>query len=284
MYIYLKWDNPNTQATTVNIYRSASLINRLSPGTPLTTLDGSITEYVDRAVTFGTSYYYLFEYVAGSSKVTSRNYQFTATYQRGHGNAVPSVGNDDYGFMGTWSGSTINTLCRQIGLARGGATVNIDYTLSGTKFTIGGKVYQWFTQAVNVFDPASLLAYLKRPDKVPVTLDGIAFLAYPGNFLGSGYDSTASPEITVPVDRNTIIEKIMMPTLSTLTDEARDTAPFGKVSSTSIGTTGYNCVGRVGANSTKIACYLYDTDKVTWMLPAAAPNTSYVSFILELVE
>lgn len=284
MYIYLKWGNPNTQPTTVNIYRSSSTINRLSPGTPLVTLDGSVTEYFDRTVTLGSSYYYVFEFVAGINKVTSRNYQFTAQYQRGHGNAVVAVGDDEYGFMSNWSGGSLNQVCAQVGLLRGGPNVNTDYTLSCLKFSIEGKLYSLYSSVVSQYEATSLLTFLQQDTKHPVVIDGINYLMYPINVLGAGYDFTAAPEVTVPVDRDDISEKLMLPQLMALDDATRDTATFGKVSATSLGSNGYRITGRTGKNATKIPTYAYDVDTVIWQPIAGTPNSTYVYFIFELVE
>lgn len=284
MYIYLKWGNPNTQPTTVNIYRSSGVINRLSPGTPLVTLDGSVTEYFDRTVTLGSSYYYVFEFVAGSNKVTSRNYQFTAQYQRGHGGAVVVVGDDNYGYMGYWSSGSLNQVCAQVGLLRGGQYVNTDYTLSCLKFSIKGKVYNAYTLTASQFEATSLLTFLQQDTKHPVIIDGINYLVYPANVLGAGYDFTAAPEITVPVDRDDISEKLMLPQLMALDDANRDTSTFGKVSATSIGSNANRMTGRTGKNTTRIPTYAYDVDTVIWQPIASTPNSTYVCFIFELVE
>lgn len=284
MYIYLKWGNPNTQPTTVNIYRSSSTINRLSPGTPLVTLDGSVTEYFDRTVTLGSSYYYVFEFVADGNKVTSRNYQFTAQYQRGHGNATISVGDDEYGYLCNWSGASLNQVCAQVGLLRGGVNVNTDYTLSCTKFSIKGKLYNLYFSAVNQYDAASLLTFLQQDTKHPVVIDGINYLMYPINVLGASYDFTNAPEVTAPVDRDDISEKLMLPQLVALDDANRDTSTFGKVNTTSVGTNAGRITGRTGKNATKIPTYAYDVDTVIWQPIVSTPTTTYVCFIFELVE
>lgn len=185
MYIHLKWVNKNTQPVTVNIYRSITTIDRANPGTPLVTLDGTVEEYYDRTVAQGSNYYYMLQFVNGTNKVSSRNMLFNANYLRGPGNNLVLFGDDDHGFMGYGTFPSMNAVLNAIEVGRETDSPVNDYSVSYYKFSVDGEVYYFLSVSSSLTNNAKALAFTKRAAPIPITLDGVSYLAFVPNYRGT---------------------------------------------------------------------------------------------------
>lgn len=280
MYIHLKWSNLNTQDVTINIYRSATTIDRANPGTPLVTLPSSANDYYDRTVVAGSSYYYVIEFVSTKGKVTSRNYQFTAQYYRGHGNNLVVVGDDNYGFMGQFTLPSVNAFIKLLGINRATVGAADDTTLMSFKFSIDGKVY--ITVIVNMtwMLATDYATFAKRATPLPVTIDGFNYLAFAPNFVGLPTPSLVNG---TPTGDNTLAHKLVSCLMSNLTFRNRPHDLLGRVA-TYAGSTSW-VTGDLGNDATRLPVYRADNDTITWSLFSGVTTNSYEGLvILELVE
>lgn len=127
MFIKLTWDNPNTGAVTINIYRGDTPLDRSNLGTPIATLTNGELEYTDNTVVFGNTYYYVLETVLNSEKVSTLNYITRAATRRGPGPGELAIGDYDYGYFGTISSLDFIdgiSLALKVGLTAGAATAS----------------------------------------------------------------------------------------------------------------------------------------------------------------
>lgn len=280
MYIHLKWSNLNTQDVTINIYRSATTIDRANPGTPLVTLPSSANDYYDRTVVAGSSYYYVIEFVSTKGKVTSRNYQFTAQYYRGHGNNIVVVGNDNYGFMGQVVFPSMNAFTRLLGINRATVGATDDATLQAFKFSIDGKVYITVIVNMSYMAVTDYAAFAKRAEPLPITIDGFNYLAFTPNFVGLPTPPLANG---TPTSDNTLAHKLVSNLMGNLTFRNRPHDLLGRVA-TYAGSTSW-VTGDLGNDATRLPVYRGDNDAITWSSFAGVSSSSYEGLvILELVE
>lgn len=278
MYIRLKWKNVNTQSTTTNIYRSATFIDRTNPGTPLVTLINGETEYFDRTVTLGTSYYYVIEFVAMGSKTASRNYLFTAQFTRGHGNSQVVFGDDDYGFMGYFALPSYTTILSLLGIKREVPNPTTDGSCSAYKFSIGGKVYMTILISSGFVDFTTGLAFLKNTSKTPVTLDGIDYLAYPLDMLGSDFVFTGSYIAALQSGDFSFADKILVPQINGPLS-GRMGESMGRVAGLAVSTYWYS---KTPAASDRVAYWRLDTNQIQYATAFNAGNQ--IPIIFELAE
>lgn len=100
MQIKINWQNPNTTADGVRVYRSDTPIDVRSLPAVYATLSGSANSYVDNSVTPMATYYYMLEVYKGNDKIFSNNIQGFANAYSGPGPQEIGVGDMDAGYYG----------------------------------------------------------------------------------------------------------------------------------------------------------------------------------------
>ena len=279
MYIHLKWANVNTQQVVTNIYRGTTTLDRNNLGTPLVTLSNGETEYYDRTVEAGTTYYYVLEYVSATSRVKSRVYNFLADYFRGHGGSVVIHGNDDYGFMGAAVFGSYTELLSKIGVLRESTTPTVDSALTGSKFTIGGKVYIILVISGAYVDTATALAFLKRADKLPVTIDSVNYLAYPLDMSGDTFVWDGTYNNQAPSGKRDLFEQLVISQLANITiDGTWKADSLGRVNN--YGNTTWLCKATSGMGR----CPYWNPVGGLIGFPTTLTSSQLFNFVLELVE
>lgn len=279
MYIHLKWKNVNSQDVTINLYRSTTTIDRNNPGTPLITLPGSATEYVDNTVVKGTTYYYVIQFVNGNSKMSSNNYAFLADYKRGPGNNVVMCGTDDYGFMGYGSWQSLNQLLTGIGVGRETTTPTNDLTVTYYKFSVDGAVYYSLFVSMQYVNAANMLAFSKRQDPLHVVFDGLSYLAFIPNFAGADWVRTDYSSGKKPMGDRSLATKLILPCLNNNSLRGIPGEELGCVDTQS--STNYY-LSKSDPDATSLLSWYPANDSMYW---AAAPSNSWISPVtLKLVE
>ncbi|QEM41963.1 hypothetical protein [Pseudomonas phage vB_PaeM_PS119XW] len=99
--INLRWVNPNDASVSIKIYRSATMIDRNNPGTPIAEVNGDVDGYADEGLTYGLIYYYMFESSKDGDVAKSRVFQFHAVPFTGPGPQRLVAGNINYGYYGS---------------------------------------------------------------------------------------------------------------------------------------------------------------------------------------
>lgn len=99
MSLKLSWKNPNTQPTTIDIYRGDTAAVDMT--TPLVTLDGSETSWIDTTALFGKSYYYVWAVNSAKDRVVSRPQKIEVADRKGPGPNTLLHGNELYGYFGS---------------------------------------------------------------------------------------------------------------------------------------------------------------------------------------
>jgi hypothetical protein len=105
MQIKIGWQNLNTTADGVRVYRSASAIDPANLPAVYATLAGNAATYTDTSVLIGVTYYYMFEVYKGTDRVFSPNVVATAAAYSGPGPQALIAGDLDMGFYGTVNAS-----------------------------------------------------------------------------------------------------------------------------------------------------------------------------------
>lgn len=141
MAILIKFTNPNTSDVTINIYRGDAMLDRANLGTPLDTLTGRPTEYLDKTAVQGNTYYYVFETIGSNDRDISRNVKIIAAESRGPGNNILREGTRDLGYYDLFAaGDLLDSpgLIAKIGGSTGWtATASFSYW---AKYARNGKV------------------------------------------------------------------------------------------------------------------------------------------------
>ncbi|QXO10068.1 hypothetical protein pEaSNUABM37_00107 [Erwinia phage pEa_SNUABM_37] len=279
MHIHLKWVNANTQQTVTNIYRGTTTLDRNNLGTPLVVLSAGETEYYDRTVEAGTTYYYVIEYVSATTRVKSRVYSFLADYVRGAGGNVVLFGNDDFGFMGYGTFPSYTEILTKIGVGRETASPTTDAAVNGCKFSVAGKVYYSVFLSGSALDFTTTLAFLKRTDKLPITIEGINYLAYPLDMLGDGFVWDGTYSSTAPVGKRDMFEYLVIPQLPSVTiDGSWKGDVLGRVS-----TQGTNSpMSKAVAGMARIPYWNMTNNTIAYA--ASAVSSQLLHIVLELVE
>lgn len=139
MYLQLKFNNP-TAGSTVNIYRGDAELDRTNLSNPVATLSNGETTWRDNNVVRGKFYYYVFETVLGTDKISTINFRIQATVRRGAGPSAIQVGDTDYGYFGSIESSEFinpSDLAGKVGFSAGTQTTNV---VTWHKFIRNGKV------------------------------------------------------------------------------------------------------------------------------------------------
>lgn len=100
MQIKINWQNPNTTADGVRVYRSTSPIDIRALPQVYATLAGNATSYTDNQVTLLATYYYVLEVYKGADKIFSSNIQGFANAYSGPGPQDIITGDMDAGYYG----------------------------------------------------------------------------------------------------------------------------------------------------------------------------------------
>lgn len=104
MAICLKWKNPNTGATVVNIYRSATPIDTAQPmPAPIVQISDGSTSYLDTFPTYGQSFYYVFSVVVNGRELFTPNKYYSCLIDLGPGPKDIILGDFKLGYFGTVS-------------------------------------------------------------------------------------------------------------------------------------------------------------------------------------
>lgn len=123
MQIKIGWQNINSTADGIRVYRSATPIIQGSLPAVYDTIAGNATNYTDVGVILGSTYYYMLEVFKGSDSVFSQNIQAAAMPYSGPGGQTLLAGDLDAGYYGivaasdfiswdafiTWSGITVSS-------------------------------------------------------------------------------------------------------------------------------------------------------------------------------
>lgn len=278
MYIHLKWDNKNTRDVSVNIYRSLTTIDRNNPGTPLATVSGDVEEYFDRTVTQGITYNYIIQFVNGTNKATSRNYTFTANYQRGPGNNVPVVGNDEYGFMGMLTFGGLNSILDTLGIGREVTNPTDNPLVTAYKYSLKGEVYYLLYIGGSQVNATNALTFAKRAEPLPVTFDGINYLASLPDYKGDGWsqtDYTTKP----PVGDRSMATRLTLPYMWFTSIRGIPGEELGCIHSITLS---FAHVSATAPSADRFACWRGDLDNITHALTLSSSYAYPV--ILKLVE
>lgn len=113
MSFTLRWNNPNTIATVVNIYRDTKDISVTALPAVLATLSNGETSYRDTTAVAGQTYYYLMTVTANGKTVATASQKYTVAVRRGIGPNTLIAGDDRLGFYGAvpteeqWFGSQL---------------------------------------------------------------------------------------------------------------------------------------------------------------------------------
>lgn len=100
MQIRVAFDNKNTRADGINVYRSVNPIIPTQLPAKVATLAGNATEYLDNNVTQGDSFYYVFEVYKGSEKILTSNVRGYAVNYSGPGPQALVAGDINIGYYG----------------------------------------------------------------------------------------------------------------------------------------------------------------------------------------
>lgn len=141
MAIKLKWTNPNVQATTVEIYRGDTPLDRANLANPIATLASGETEWVDSTATFERVYYYVLVTKRGNEVAVGPNNKVETVERKGAGPNNLRMGNDRLGYFGLLSPSEFFSSTDIIAAAK--STVGLPAELvtpSWYKFIRNGKI------------------------------------------------------------------------------------------------------------------------------------------------
>lgn len=100
MAIKLKWVNPNAFATTIEIYRGDTPLDRTNLGVPVATLSNGETSWIDAAAAYDRVYYYVFVTIRGTDRVVGANNKVETVERKGAGPNNFRYGNDRLGYYG----------------------------------------------------------------------------------------------------------------------------------------------------------------------------------------
>ena len=141
MAIKLKWTNPNVQATTVEIYRGDTPLDRANLANPIATLVSGETEWVDSTATFERVYYYVLVTKRGNEVAVGPNNKVETVERKGAGPNNLRAGDDRLGYFGLLSPSEFFNSTDIIAAAK--STVGLPTELvtpSWYKFIRNGKI------------------------------------------------------------------------------------------------------------------------------------------------
>lgn len=109
MAIKLKWANPNTFATTVEIYRGDTSLDRANLANPVATLTNGETEWVDATAVFDRVYYYVLVTKRGTDVAIGPNNRIETIERKGAGPNTLKYGDDRLGYYGQLTSSDFFT-------------------------------------------------------------------------------------------------------------------------------------------------------------------------------
>lgn len=101
MEFKLRWENPNKFDTVVKIYRGTAPLSFSTLANPIATLSNGETEWVDTAIIYGTTYYYMLTVTANGQTIPTLNQVFKAVNRRGIGPETIMYGDDRFGYLGS---------------------------------------------------------------------------------------------------------------------------------------------------------------------------------------
>jgi hypothetical protein len=151
MAILLKWKNPNTGASVVRIYRSATPINtaNMVGVNPIVEITNGALSYLDEFPKYGQSFYYVFSVVVNGREIFSINKLYSAIIDVGPGPKDILIGDFKLGYFGPCSTGDLGIASTIYGstasfytlhkIARNGKILYIPgKPLQGAGFTING--------------------------------------------------------------------------------------------------------------------------------------------------
>lgn len=122
MRIYLSWENLNTSAVKLEIYRGDAPLDRANlPATPIVTLTNGETSYIDEdGILLGKTYYYVFVTSNAGDRQVSDNQTVTAVSRRGPGSQILQQGDNALGYFGVMTAGELisgTALAAAVGLS-----------------------------------------------------------------------------------------------------------------------------------------------------------------------
>jgi len=132
MRIYLSWENLNTSAVKLEIYRGDAPLDRANlPATPIVTLTNGETSYIDEdGILLGKTYYYVFVTSNAGDRQVSDNQTVTAVSRRGPGSQILQQGDNTLGYFGMMTAGELisgTALASAVGLSAATATNFVVY-------------------------------------------------------------------------------------------------------------------------------------------------------------
>jgi hypothetical protein len=107
MAIRLKWKNPNTGATVVRIYRSATPMDVAALPAPIVEVSDGSTSYLDQTPKYGESYYYIFSVILNGREIFTQNKLYSCVIDLGPGPKDITIGDFNMGYFGRMSFSDL---------------------------------------------------------------------------------------------------------------------------------------------------------------------------------
>lgn len=100
MAIKLKWVNPNSFDTVVEIYRGDAPLDRTNLGSPIATMSAGESSWIDNTAAYDRVYYYVFVTLRGTDRVVGANNKVETVERKGAGPNNLMYGNDRLGYYG----------------------------------------------------------------------------------------------------------------------------------------------------------------------------------------
>lgn len=181
MQIYLNWENLNSSAVKLEIFRGNTPLDRANlPETAIATLTAGETSYVDtKDILLGKSYYYVFVTSNAGDRTVSQNYQVTAVSRRGAGAQILQQGDNSLGYFGVLAAGEFVYTSALL------AAVNIN-TTTIPGLVVGRAAPLWYKYVRN----NKILFIPEGPLAAGVTWAGLYSLGLVFGQEGTGADST----------------------------------------------------------------------------------------------
>lgn len=100
MALRITWENKNIRPVEVEIYRSATTIDRNNLPAPIKVVTDGATSYVDAGAEMGSTYYYVIAVKEGNSRVFSQERKVKVEVNRGAGPSKLIWGDERFGYYG----------------------------------------------------------------------------------------------------------------------------------------------------------------------------------------
>lgn len=156
MAILIKFNNPNADDITLNVYRAEAEMDRSNLPAPLATLTGRPTEFLDKTAVQGKTYFYIFEAIGNSDRDISRNIKLVAAETRGPGNNILKEGTRELGCYDVMAASDLLDYQQLFGKLGNPAGFTASNFTNWVKFARKGKVFFVPSTPIGVATPQSM--------------------------------------------------------------------------------------------------------------------------------